>query len=377
MKRITILGSTGSIGKSALSVISTYRDRFRVVGLTAKASVDVILRQIEEFRPEVVALYDRDSARELRKHTKVPVLEGESGVCEVAGYEGSDFVLSAIVGFAGLAPTLSAVRAKKTIGLANKECLVVAGELVIKEAQRQGVRILPVDSEHSAVFQCINGKKDIKKIILTASGGPFFGKKKKELSMVKVEDALKHPNWSMGKKITVDSATLMNKGFEVIEAHHLFGFEPEKIDVLIHSQSIIHCIVEFIDGSSVAHLSVPDMKAPIAYALSYPERLENVIPSLELSKIGTLSFSAPDNESFPCLSYAYQALREGGTATAVLNAANEVAVEAFLSKRIKFSSIPDIIKKTMDSHKNVPLDCLETVLLADREARKTASRAIN
>jgi len=377
MKRITILGSTGSIGKSALSVISTYRDRFKVVGLTAKASVDVILRQIDEFKPEVVALYERDLAQELRKHTKVPVLEAEEGVCEVAGYEGSDFVLSAIVGFAGLAPTLSAVRAGKTIGLANKECLVVAGELVMKEAQKRGVRILPVDSEHSAVFQCINGKKDIKKIILTASGGPFLGKKKKELSMVKVEDALKHPNWSMGKKITVDSATLMNKGFEVIEAHHLFGFEPEKIDVLIHPQSIIHCIVEFVDGSSVAHLSVPDMKAPIAYALSYPERLENVIPPLELSKVGTLSFSAPDNESFPCLSYAYYALREGGTATAALNAANEVAVEAFLSKRIKFSSIPDIIKKTMDSHKNVPLDCLETVLLADREARKTASRAIN
>lgn len=378
MKRITILGSTGSIGRSALEVVSKHRDGFKVVGLTAKGSVDVLLRQIREFKPEAVAVYDRTAAKELRKHTRVPVFDGEDGVCRVASHENSDFVLSAIVGFAGLLPTLSAIRAGKTVGLANKESLVVAGEMVMGEARKKKVRILPVDSEHSAVFQCLEGRgaSALKRIILTASGGPFIGKGRRELADVSPEDALKHPNWSMGRKITVDSATLMNKGFEVMEAHHLFGIGPGSIDVLIHPQSILHCIVEFTDGSSIAHLSVPDMKAPIAYALSYPERLSGVIPRLDLSKVGTLTFKPPDLESFPCLSYAYEALKEGGTVPAVLNAANETAVEAFLAGEAGFNDIPAIIKKTMDSHVKSGIDGIESVKEADRWARDRAGGVI-
>ena len=381
LKRITILGSTGSIGKSALDVVSANRERFRIVGLTAKGSVDVLLGQIKEFEPEVVAVYEREAAKELRKRTRVPVLEGEEGVAQVAAHERADFVLSAIVGFAGLIPTLAAVRAGKTIGLANKESLVVAGELVMREAERLKVRILPVDSEHSAVFQCMEGKDFIKRIILTASGGPFLGKTKKELSAVKPEDALRHPNWSMGKKITIDSATLMNKGFEVIEAHHLFRLDAGRIDVLVHPESIVHSIVEFVDGSSVAHLSAPDMKAPIAYALSYPERLAGVIPPLDLTKVGSLTFKSPNNDIFPCLSYAYEALKAGGTMPAVLNASNEAAVEAFLSEKIGFTDIPAIIKATLDSYNDsygrAKISDIEAVKEADKWARRRAAEAIS
>lgn len=374
MKKVAILGSTGSIGRSALDVIAGHGDKFRVAGLTARGSVDVLLKQIRQFRPEAVAVYDREAARELRKHTRTEVLEGEEGVCSIAGDGGSDFVLSAIVGFAGLMPTLSAVRAGKTVGLANKESLVVAGEVVTREARQKGARILPVDSEHSAVFQCIEGRDadSIKKIILTASGGPFFGKSKRELENVKPEDALRHPSWSMGRKITVDSATLMNKGFEVIEAHHLFGLSADRIDVIIHPQSILHCIVEFTDGCSVAHMSVPDMKAPIAYSLSYPKRLGGVIPPLDLARAGSLNFSAPDHESFPCLPYAREALSAGGTLPAVLNAANEVAVEAFLKGKIGFMDIPSVIRSTMDAHDNKTVVSLEGVIESDKWARKRA-----
>jgi 1-deoxy-D-xylulose-5-phosphate reductoisomerase len=374
MKRVTVLGSTGSIGRSALDVIAGRRDLFKVVGLTAHRNIDLLVRQVEEFGPEVVAVSDGEAAMGLKGKVSVPVLHGEEGLCRVASLEGADFVLSAIVGFAGLMPTLAAVRAGKTIGLANKETLVVAGDIVAGEAERTGARILPVDSEHSAVFQCIEGRDrgQLRKVVLTASGGPFIGKRADELSRVTPADALNHPNWAMGKKITVDSATLMNKGLEVIEAHHLFGLGPESIEVLIHPQSIVHCVVEFTDGSAMAHLSVPDMRAAIAYALSYPERLGDVVRPLDLSSVGRLTFQKPDLESFPCLSYAYQALREGGTAPAVLNGANEIAVGAFLEGRIGFTDIPAIIRDVMGSHERGEARVIEAVLEADRWARQRA-----
>ncbi|MBI4823299.1 MAG: 1-deoxy-D-xylulose-5-phosphate reductoisomerase [Nitrospirae bacterium] len=378
MKRITILGSTGSIGRSALNVIRRHRDSFRVVGLTAGCNHRLLLNQIKEFKPEIVAVLDGKSADAIKRQTLVSVFEGTEGIKRVAGYKKSDFVLSAIVGFAGLVPTLSAIRAGKTIGLANKESLVSAGEIVMAEAKKRNVRILPVDSEHSAILQCLEGKniKDVRRIVLTASGGPFIGMQKNELINVTVEDALRHPSWKMGRKITVDSATLMNKGFEVMEAHYLFGIEPSKIKVLIHPESIIHSIVELNDGCNIAQMSLPDMKAPIAYALSYPERLNDVIPPLDLSDVGKLTFMSPDPEGFPCLSYAYKALRMGGTVPAVLNAANEVAVEAFLKRRIGFNDIPAIIKDTIRSHTKKDITGIESVIEADNWARKLSGDLI-
>ncbi len=378
MKRITILGSTGSIGKSALEVISKCRDKFKVVGLTAKSNIRLLEEQVKAFEPEIVAVADEAIAAKLRGKLNIEVLPGNEGVTEVASFSSVDFVLSAIVGFAGLFPTLSAIRAGKTIGLANKESLVVAGEIVMGDAAKSGAKIIPVDSEHSAIFQCIEGRnrESIKKIVLTASGGPFFGKSKKELARVTLKDALKHPNWDMGRKITIDSATLMNKGLEVIEAHHLFGLSPDEIDVLIHPQSIVHSMVEFRDRSYIAQLSIPDMKGPIAYALSYPERLDDPMPCLDLSRIEKLTFKKPDTECFPCLLYAYEASKEGGTMPAVLNAANEVAVDAFLQRVVGFNDIPVIIKNTMHSHKKEAVTGIETVIEADRWAREKAQKIV-
>jgi 1-deoxy-D-xylulose-5-phosphate reductoisomerase len=378
MKNVVILGSTGSIGQSALDVIARNGDRFRVVGISANQSVELIAEQAAKFKPDAIAVSSAEAAAELRDRLGTEVLEGPEGICELASLEGADFVLTSIVGSAGLLPTLAAVRAGKTIGLANKETLVAAGEIVMSEARKTGSRILPVDSEHSAVFQCLEGqdRKSIKKIILTASGGPFVGKSREELRNVTLAQALNHPSWSMGKKITVDSATLMNKGLEVIEAHHLFGVDPEAIEVIIHPQSIIHSMVEFTDGSCLAQLSVPDMRGAIAYALSYPERLEDVIEPLDLASMGQLTFQRPDFESFPCLSYAYEALRVGGTMPAVLNAANEIAVEGFLAESIGFNDIPVIIKKTMDAHEKTSVDHVDTVLKADSWARGHASELL-
>ncbi len=375
MKKVSILGSTGSIGRSALEVISKCKDKFKVVGLTAGKNIRLLEKQAREFKPEVIAVADEEKAAELRgKRLRVEVLSGGSGIDDVASYGKADFVLSAIVGFAGLMPTLAAVKTGKTVGLANKESLVVAGELVMSKAKKSGAKIIPVDSEHSAVFQCIEGRsrESIRRIVLTASGGPFFGKKKKELARVTVKDALKHPKWDMGKKITIDSATLMNKGLEVIEAHHLFGLSPEDIDVLIHPQSIIHSMVEFRDRSYIAQLSVPDMRGPIAYALSYPERINDPMQGLDLSGIEKLTFETPDTGCFPCLLYAYQAAKEGGTVPAVLNAANEVAVNAFLRKEIGFNDIPVIIKKTMCFHKKRADADIAAVVEADGWAREKA-----
>jgi 1-deoxy-D-xylulose-5-phosphate reductoisomerase len=384
MKRIAILGSTGSIGRNALDIVSAHRDRFRVTVLTAGRNVALLDKQVELFAPDVVAVADNKAARELKRRigkkraSLLTILSGQDGIADAAAYEDSDFVLSAIVGAAGLIPTLSAVRSGKTIGLANKEALVMAGRILISESKKYRSKIIPVDSEHSAIFQCIEGhrKAALRSIILTASGGPFAERSPADMVDITPEDALKHPRWKMGKKITIDSATLMNKGFEVIEAHHLFGLPHESIDVVIHPQSIVHSIVEFRDRSCIAQLSVPDMKGPIAYALTYPQRIDNVIDGLSLHKIGTLTFKKPKNVSFPCLSYAYRALEAGGTMPSVLNAANEVAVNAFLKGIIRFTEIPVIIRKTMEEHAVRPDTELHAVIEADQWARKTAERVM-
>ncbi len=352
MKNIVILGSTGSIGQSALSVLAKCGSEFRVLALTGHSNHKLMLEQVERFRPLLAASADPETAEALRAQGIAHVVEGVEGLKEAASMPDADFVLSAIVGAAGLEPTFEAVRAGKTIGLANKETLVVAGDAVMEEARSRGVKILPVDSEHSAVFQCLEGRgaNHLRKIILTASGGPFAGRAPEELEDVTPEQALRHPNWSMGRKISIDSATLMNKGLEVIEAHHLFGVGPERIGVVVHPQSIVHSMVEYTDGSVIAQMSVPDMRGAIAYAMSYPGRMEDVIEPLDLASVGSLTFNEPDINSFPCLGYAYDALRTGGTMPAVLNSANEVAVDAFLSGAIGFMDIPRIIKKTMDGH---------------------------
>jgi len=379
MKRITVLGSTGSIGQSTLDVISRNSSRFRAVALAAGRNVDLLEEQIRTFRPDVVAVADETMAEQLSlRVNNVRILYGPDGINQAAGYEGADLVISAIVGSAGLLPTITAIRAGKDIGLANKEALVMAGSIVMAEAKRNNVRIIPVDSEHSAVYQCLEGRKkeEIRRIMLTASGGPFVNRMKHELDAMTAEDALKHPNWSMGKKISIDSATLMNKGLEVIEACCLFDISPDYVDVLIHPQSIVHSMVEFRDRTYLAQLSMPDMRAPIAYALSYPERLDTPIHGLELDRVGTLTFRKPDHDSFPCLSYAYGAIRAGGTVPAVLNAANEIAVYAFLDKRIGFNDIPAVINRTIKHHESLSHPSLDAVLAADRWARDTADACI-
>ncbi len=384
MKRLAILGSTGSIGRSALEIVSANRDRFRVTVLTAGANVALLDRQMEMFSPDVVAVATKEAAGELRRRigkrraSASKILSGQDGIAAAAAYKDADFVLSAIVGAAGLIPTLSAVRSGKTVGLANKEALVMAGKIVMTESRRFRSKIIPVDSEHSAIFQCIEGRRKaaVKTIILTASGGPFADRRAADMTAITPEEALKHPRWKMGKKITIDSSTLMNKGLEVIEAHYLFGLPHEKIDVVIHPQSIVHSIVEFRDRSCIAQLSVPDMKGPIAFALAYPHRIDNVIDRLSLHDLGALTFKKPEQSSFPCLSYAYKALEAGGTMPAVLNAANEVAVNAFLKKAVKFTEIPVVIGKTMDEHSVGPDTQLQAILDADRWARKTSEGVI-
>ncbi len=376
MKKIVILGSTGSIGTSSLDVVAKFPDLYTVVGLAAGRNIALLKEQILQFKPRAAAVSDDELCRDLRKAlsgtgASSEILCGVEGISKIAGMAEADTVISAIVGSAGLLPTLAAVRAGKTIALANKETLVMAGDIVTSEIKKAGVRLLPVDSEHSALFQCMNGakKSSIKRLILTASGGPFRGKKSSELQNITAADALRHPNWQMGRKISIDSATLMNKGLEVIEAHYLFDIPLEKIDVLVHPQSIIHSIVEYTDGSCLAQLSKPDMKGPIAYALSFPERLEHVMEPLDWEKLSGLTFYQPDTETVPCLALAYQAAKQGGTMPAVLNAANEVAVYAFLDGLIGFNDIPVIIKKTLDAHKVKEALQLDVVLEADLWAR--------
>ncbi len=379
MKKVVILGSTGSVGKSALEVIRKFPDKFKVLGLAAKSSVNILEEQIKEFNPQYVAVVDKKACDELRKKVKnLEILRGNEGVCKLAKLKEADIILSAIVGAAGLVPTFEAIKTGKIIGLANKESLVMAGEIIKKEAKISGAKIIPVDSEHSAVFQCINScnKPYIKKIWLTASGGPFRGKKSHEIENVTPQEALNHPKWKMGKRITIDSATLMNKGFEVIEAHYLFDIPAENIGVLIHPQSIIHCLIEFIDGTYLAQMSIPDMKAPVALALSLTERLPEIIQPIDWHITTNLQFEIPDTNVFPCLKLAYEALKAGGSMPAVLNAADEVAVEAFLSGKLKFKEIYKIIKKVIDAHKIVSVSSIEEVLEVDRWARKIAKKEI-
>jgi 1-deoxy-D-xylulose-5-phosphate reductoisomerase len=385
MKRVAILGSTGSIGRNALDFIGRHRDAFRVTVLTAGKNIALLEKQIHSFLPEIVAVADRSAAGELQKRigkkrvSTLTILSGQDGITGAAAYKRSDVVLSAIVGAAGLMPTLAAIRAGKTIGLANKEALVMAGRIVMREAKKYGSKILPVDSEHSAVFQCIEGhrKSDVRRIILTASGGPFAGRRKVELNDITPEDALRHPSWKMGKKITIDSATLMNKGFEVIEAHHLFGLPSHEIDVIVHPQSIVHSIVEFNDRSCIAQMSMPDMRGPISYALTYPGRFGDVVSGLSLHEVGSLTFKKPQHRCFPCLSYAYKALEAGGTMPSVLNAANEIAVEAFLNREIAFTEIPVVIRKTMSLHTVKTDKNLNAILEADRWAREKAKGIVH
>ena len=376
MRGLTILGSTGSIGTQALEVVDAHPDRLRVVAITAFSNVELLEEQARKYKPTLVGVVSEDAAAELRNRlagTGVEVAAGPECLVEAAAYPLADVVLNGVVGSAGLPPTLAALGAGKRLALANKESMVAGGELVL-EALKTGGELIPVDSEHGAIFHCLRGEDmgDVAAIILTASGGPFYGRSREELAGMTVEDALAHPTWSMGRKITVDSATLMNKGLEVIEAHFLFGLPYDAIRVVAHPQSVVHSLVEFHDGSLSAQLSLPDMRLPIALALSYPERWGPPLKKTDLAVLGSLSFGEIDRDAFRCLDLAYQAGREGGTATAVLNAANEVAVEAFLAGRIGFMDIEDIIGKTLERYDPAGVRSLEDVLRAEEWARATA-----
>jgi 1-deoxy-D-xylulose-5-phosphate reductoisomerase len=377
VKRIVILGSTGSIGSSTLDVVSRFPDRFQIVGLAAGSNDQILEDQIRTFQPKVVALSCPDAAKRLRArvgNVEVEVLDGEPGLCEVARFPQCDLVISAIVGGAGLKPTLSAIQAGRPVALANKEPMVMAGQLMQQEAHKHRVTIFPIDSEHSAIFQSMEGhrKVDIRRVVITASGGPFWDWPATDLQHVTPAQALKHPNWKMGAKITTDSATLMNKGLEVIEARWLFDLPASQIDVVIHRESIIHSLVEYCDGSVISQLGHPDMRTPISYAMNYPERVPLHPPLLDLGKIGKLTFFPPDSEKFPCLQLAYDALAGGAGLPATLNAANEVAVHAFLNNQIAFLDISKVIEETMTAYSPKPLSTIEDVLDVDQWARRAA-----
>lgn len=379
-KTLSILGSTGSIGVSTLEVVRQFPERFEVCALAAGRNIDLLLEQIKVYRPSLVAVLDQHLAAQLQQRLtaesrRPEVCFGPEGYDRVATLPEVQMLVSAMVGAAGLLPTLAAIQAGKDLALANKETLVIAGEIVMPLAARKGIRILPVDSEHSAIFQALQGNQHhaLKRILLTASGGPFFRRTPEELAKVTPEAALRHPNWSMGRKITIDSATLMNKGLEVIEAHWLFDVPVERIAIHIHPESIVHSMVEYVDGSVIAQMGIPDMKIPIAYALAYPERLPVQNPPLDLFRVGKLNFFPPDEEKFPCLHLAYEACRQGSTLPAVLNAANEVAVEAFLNGGIGFPEIPQVVEKVMKAHHAAASLTLESILEADRWARKEAA----
>ncbi len=382
MKQIVILGSTGSIGTNTLDIVEKFPAQFRVIGLTAGHNDEKLEAQIRQFRPQLVALANETAASKLRERCKdvdVEILSGMEGLTQVAELPQADLVISSIVGGAGLVPTFAAIRARKNVALANKEPMVMAGQLMQAEARRHGTLIFPVDSEHSAIFQSLEGhrREDVKRLILTASGGPLRKLSRDEMQEVKPEQALKHPNWKMGAKITIDSATLMNKGLEVVEARWLFDIDTSRIDVLVHAESIVHSLVEYRDGSVIAQLGLPDMRTPISYAMQYPGRIPLDLPSLDLAKIGTLTFEQPDHDRFPCLGMGYEALRVGGTMPSVLNAANEVAVAAYLQEGVRFPDIAEIIGSTMDAHSARPLDSIGDALEADRWAREKASSLVH
>jgi 1-deoxy-D-xylulose-5-phosphate reductoisomerase len=376
---LAILGATGSIGASTLDVVARHPQRYRVFALTANGKAEPLLELCRQHRPRYAVLSGTPESPEWKKRfsaTGTELLFGPSALDTVARHADTDAVMAAIVGAAGLASTLAAVRAGKRVLLANKEALVMAGPLVMRAARDSGAQILPVDSEHNAIFQCLSGQKFARRVILTASGGPFRALAPERLSEVTPEQACAHPNWVMGRKISVDSATMMNKGLEVIEACFLFGLPPERIEVLIHPQSIVHSLVEYADGSVIAQLSNPDMRVPIANALAHPERIESGAEPLDLASINGLFFERPDLGRFPCLRLAYEALRAGGTAPAALNAANEVAVAAFLARRLPFTGIADVIDETMDAVPLPPADDLASIMKADQQARRVAESKV-
>lgn len=378
-KKISILGSTGSIGTSTLSLVQDYPEHFEVVGLSAGKNMDVLFEQIQIFKPNLVSVLDEESRKILiEKGVRTEILIGEEGACQVAKMSESQMVVSAIVGASGLQPTFAAIEVGKEVLLANKESMVVSGAWMSKKVKEFNAKLRPIDSEHSAIFQSIQGTKhqDIKKIILTASGGPFFLKPEIHFDDVTLEQALAHPNWNMGAKITIDSATMMNKGLEVIEAKWLFDLNIDQIEVVVHPQSIIHSIVELVDGSSLCQMGIPHMRGPIAYALSYPDRLPNVIDPVDFQSLTKFDFFPPDAQRFPTIAMAYQALKAGPTYPAVLNGANEVAVEAFLDKTIRFSDIFELLTKSLDSYQEKATDSLQDYINADAWGRKFVKETI-
>lgn len=376
MKSLAIFGSTGSIGQNSIEVVRKFPDRFKINILTANSSCDELIKQALEFSPQVVVIRDNEKLPILKENlnSKIEILSGDDGLLKAAAEYDYDIFIGAMVGFSGMIPTIEAIKRGKRIALANKETLVVAGELVTGLLKEHNSELIPIDSEHSALFQCLVGEKieEVRKIILTASGGPFLKKSKDEFNSVTVEEALNHPNWKMGSKISIDSASMMNKGLEVIEAHWLFGLNKDKIEVVIHPQSIIHSMVEFIDGSVKAQLSTPDMKLPIQYALSYPERLKSNFVETNLPSLHQLTFFEPDMNKFECLNLAFRVMEEGGTAPCILNAANEIAVEKFLKGFIKFSQIPYIILKSLEKIPNKLTPQVETIIDCDRKTREYA-----
>ncbi len=376
MKNIAVLGATGSIGRNTLEIAKSFPDKFKVIAISGKANINLLEQQINQFHPKFVVVMDektRDQLRNSVSDKNVKIECGHESLVKISTLDEVDIVVSAITGMTGLIPTLEAIKKGKHIAIAAKELLVTAGRIMLEEVKKKGAKLLPVDSEHNAVFQCLDGKnkKDIKRIILTASGGPFY--KEKNLHNISSEQALAHPVWKMGRKISIDSATLMNKGLEVLEAHWLFGIDISKIEIIIHPECIIHSMVEFIDGSVFALLGIPDMKMPIQYALTYPERMPTQLEPLDLSKISQFNFSAPNFDKFPCLKLAYEAGAIGGTMPAVLNSANDAAVNLFLKKKIKLTNIPQIIEKVMDKHDVIQNPCLDNILASDVWARKAAN----
>ncbi len=379
MKRVAVLGSTGSIGTNVLDVMAALLDRFEVVSLSAGQNTDSLCRQAERFRPRRVCVGDgADSVRARLASSGIEVLEGEAGLIDLAEDPDVDLVVNGLVAGVGIRPTVAAVKAGKDVATANKETLVVAGHLVTELARKHGGALVPLDSELTPIWQTLaqHTSRDVQRIVLPASGGPFFSASKEEMASVTPEQALNHPTWKMGPKITIDSATLMNKGFEVIESHWFFGLPSTKIDVVIHRQSIVHCLIEFVDGGLTAHLSTTDMRLPIQQALTHPDKLASRVEPLDLLEIGSLSFHAPDTERFPCLRLCYDVLSAGGTAPAVLNAANEVSVSAFLDERIDFLSIPRVVEDVLNAHDRQPGDTLDAIYEADAWARGEAVEVV-
>jgi len=381
MKRLAVLGSTGSIGVNTLDIAGRFGNEFEVMALSAGTNIRLLREQIERFEPKVVSVLNETLAKALKRKIspkKPEVLFGVEGLIQIASLPAIDLVVSALVGAAGLIPTISAIKAKKSIALANKESLVMAGKIIVEEARKNGVTILPIDSEHSAIFQTLAGrsKDEVKRIILTASGGPFLNLPYEKMKEVTSKEALHHPTWDMGRKVSIDSASLMNKGLEVIEARWLFGISVEKIAVQIHPQSVVHSMIEYIDGSIVAQMGITDMRIPISYALSYPNRLRLDLPPLNLYHMDGLTFLPPDIERFPCLRLAYRSMEMGETMPAVLNAANEVAVNSFLEEIIKFTDIPSVVEKVMEYHQVKPLVTLDDALRADQWARERTKKLI-